>query len=236
VHTNIITFVRSIRTDVRCHHIHSFGGLQSATYVPYHLRSSIRTDVRCHHILLLDCCFCFIITKGKYQQIFHFGPSLPGILTRPHRVLRYSPAVRGSNTAERGLGGYSCSWVAVCEAKPRRFLSFAPRRPGAGYIALSRRRGSALYTGHPLGHRSAWPACFQAGSLRRWRPPTFLFTSPSLKEDGENPQSRPSRIFWPACLPQAELANSTRPTRNNTIFSTRTGMPWFIRGSSLLPS
>ena len=89
---------------MRCHHIHSFGGLQSATYVPYHLRSSIRTDVRCHHILLLDCCFCFIITKGKYQQIFHFGPSLPGILTRPHRVLRYSPAVRGSNTAERGRG------------------------------------------------------------------------------------------------------------------------------------
>jgi hypothetical protein len=155
VHTNIITFLRSIRTDVRCHHIHSFGGLQSATYVPYHLRSSIRTDVRCHHILLLDCCFCFIITKGKYQQIFHFGPSLPGILTRPHRVLRYSPAVRGSNTAERGLGGYSCSWVAVCEAKPRRFLSFAPRRPGAGYVALSRRRGSALYTGHPLGQCSA---------------------------------------------------------------------------------
>jgi len=89
VHTNIITFLRSIRTDVRCHHIHSFGGLQSATYVPYHLRSSIRTDVRCHHILLLDCCFCFIITKGKYQQIFHFGPSLPGILTRPHRVTPY---------------------------------------------------------------------------------------------------------------------------------------------------
>ena len=74
---------------MRCHHIHSFGGLQSATYVPYHLRSSIRTDVRCHHILLLDCCFCFIITKGKYQQIFHFGPSLPGILTRPHRVTPY---------------------------------------------------------------------------------------------------------------------------------------------------
>ena len=119
----------------------------------------------------------------------------------------------------------------MCEAKPRRFLSFAPRRPGAGYIALSRRRGSAMYTGHPLGHRSTWPACFQAGSLRRWRPPTFLFTSPSLKEDGENPQSRPSHIFWPACLPQAELANSTRP---NTIFSTRTGMPWFIRGQFII--
>ena len=35
---------------------------------------------------------------------------------------------------------------------------FAPLRPGAGYIALSRRRGSALYTGHPLGHRSG-PIC-----------------------------------------------------------------------------
>ena len=119
-----------------------------------------------------------------------------------------------SNDTERGRGRRSCSWVAVCEAKPRRFLSFAPRRPGAGYIALSRRRGSALYTGHPLGHRSALPACFQAGSLRRWRPPTFLFTPPNLKEDGKSPQSRPSprpagnpcyyiihRHCWPDCLP-----------------------------------
>ena len=66
---------------------------------------------------------------------------------------------------------------------------FAPLRPGAGYIALSRRRGSALYTGHPLGHRSARPVCFQAGSLRRWGPPTFLLTPPNLKEDGKSPQS-----------------------------------------------
>jgi len=36
------------------------------------------------------------------------------------------------------------------------------------------------------------PACFQAGSLRRWRLPTFLFTPPNLKEDGKSPQSRPS--------------------------------------------
>ena len=70
--------------------------------------------------------------------------------------------------------------------------SFAPRRPGAGYIALSRRHGSALYTGHPLGHRRARPVCFQAGSLRRWGPPTFLFTPPNLKEDGKSPQSCPS--------------------------------------------
>ena len=31
----------------------------------------------------------------------------------------------------------------------------------------------------------------QAGSLRRWRPPTFLFTPPNLKEDGKSPQSWP---------------------------------------------
>ena len=39
---------------------------------------------------------------------------------------------------------------------------------------------------------AARSASFQAGPLRRWRPPTFLFTPPNLKEDGKSPQSRPS--------------------------------------------
>ena len=47
----------------------------------------------------------------------------------------------------------------MCAAKPRRF---PPLRPGAGYIALSRRHGSALYTGHPLGRRSG-PICVFPG-------------------------------------------------------------------------
>ena len=39
---------------------------------------------------------------------------------------------------------------------------------------------------------AARSASFQAGPLRRWRPPTFLFTPPNLKEDGKSPQSCPS--------------------------------------------
>ncbi len=86
-----------------------------------------------------------------YQFLFHFGPSLLGIYSYPPPC--YAPAVRGSNTAERGRGCCSCSWVVACAAKPRRFLSFAPRRPGAGYIALSRRHGrrSTLLKSHPNG-------------------------------------------------------------------------------------
>ena len=46
---------------------------------------------------------------------------------------------------------------------------------------------------------AARSASFQAGPLRRWRPPTFLFTPPNLKEDGKSPQSGPSDLQENPC-------------------------------------
>jgi len=43
----------------------------------------------------------FNIIYTLYQLLFHFGPPLPGILTRPHVMLR--PFVM-SNDTERGRG------------------------------------------------------------------------------------------------------------------------------------
>ena len=165
-----------------------------------------------------------------YQLLFHFGPPLPGILTRPHVMLRplEDPAIPSEAVDDTPAPGWLCARRSRASSHlSAQVLGILRCRDVAGQPCIQVIRSVTA---------AARSASFQAGPLRRWRPPTFLFTSPSLKEDGENPQSRPSRIFWPACLPQAELANSTRPTRNNTIFSTRTGMPWFIRGSSLLPS
>ena len=46
---------------------------------------------------------------------------------------------------------------------------------------------------------AARSASFQAGPLRRWRPPSFLFTPPNLKEDGKSPQSGPSDLQENPC-------------------------------------
>ena len=79
--------------------------------------------------------------------------------------------------------------MAVCAAKPRRF---PPRRPGAGYIALSRRHGSALYTGHPLGRRSGPICVFPGRATEAVEAAHVSVHPPNLKEDGKSPQSCPS--------------------------------------------
>ena len=65
------------------------------------------------------------------------------------------------------------------------------------------------------------PACFQAGSMRRWRLPTFLFTPPNLKEDGKSPQSGPSDLQENPCYcnnPPPLTSSSTPVSKPQPLF------------------
>ena len=86
--------------------------------------------------------------------------------------------------------------------------------PAPGWLCARRSRASSHLSAQALGilrcrdvtgqpciqvirsvTAAARSASFQAGPLRRWRPPTFLFTPPNLKEDGKSPQLGPSDLL-----------------------------------------
>ena len=68
---------------------------------------------------------------------------------------------------------------------------------------------------------AARSASFQAGPLRRWRPPAFLFTPPNLKEDGKSPQSGPSDLQENPCYCNnpPPLTSSSTPVPSLSPFS-----------------
>ena len=117
-----------------------------------------------------------------------FGPSLLGNLTSPHVMLR--PFVMSNDTERPWSTILLLSDCVRGEAAPVPLIRTAASRCWVCCVVATSRvspvhRSSARSMQRP-------PACFQAGSLRRWRLPTFLFTPPNLKEDGKSPQSRPS--------------------------------------------
>ena len=111
--------------------------------------------------------------------------------------------------------------MAVCAAKPRRFLT---SHRGAQVLGILRCRD---VTGQPCIQvirsvaAAARSASFQAGPLRRWRPPAFLFTPPNLKEDGKSPQSGPSDLQENPCYCNnpPPLTSSSTPVPSLSPFS-----------------
>ena len=83
---------------------------------------------------------------------------------------------------------------------------------------------------------AARSASFQAGPLRRWRPPTFLFTPPNLKEDGKSPQSGPSDLQENPCYcnnPPPLTSSSTPVSKPQPFFpptSSHVGCHLFVLG------
>ena len=68
---------------------------------------------------------------------------------------------------------------------------------------------------------AARSASFQAGPLRRWRPPSFLFTPPNLQEDGKSPQSGPSDLQENPCYcnnPPPLTSSSTPVSKPQPLF------------------
>jgi hypothetical protein len=121
----------------------------------------------------------------------------------------------------------------VCAAKPRRF---PPRRPGAGYIALSRRHGSALYTGHPLGRRSGPICVFPGRATEAVEAAHVPVHPPNLKEDGKSPQSGPSDLQENPCYcnnPPPLTSSSTPVSKPQPFFpptSSHVGCHLFVLG------